>query len=143
MNYYEILGVDRGAEQEVIAGSAGVMFMTYAPLGRGILPGRSLALGFAPDDLRSAMPQNGPRNREMDVGVFDALDAIAQRLGITRAAVAPAWTLGTANTTVPLPGARSPSHVTEFLKAATPALTSQDVSELRVLLDRSRCSVSN
>jgi aryl-alcohol dehydrogenase-like predicted oxidoreductase len=124
--------------QAAVASRAGVMFMAYAPLGRGILTGRSLARGFAPDDLRLAMPQYDPQNRETDVGVVDAVDAIARRHGTTRAAVALAWTLGTANSTVPLPGARSPGHVFELLKAASLVFTSQDVSELRVLQDRRR-----
>ena len=122
----------------VVASRAGVMFMAYAPLGRGILTGRSLARGFAPDDLRSGMPQYDPRNKELDMGVVDALDVIARRHATTRAAIALAWTLGTANSTVPLPGARTPGHVTELLKAASLAFTSQDVSELSVLRDR-RC----
>lgn len=123
-----------------VASRAGVMFMAYAPLGRGILTGRSIARGFAPDDLRSGMPQYDPRNRELDTGIVDALDVIARRHATTRAAVALAWTLGTASGTVPVPGARSPDHVTELLKAVSLAFTTQDVSELNVLRDR-RCSL--
>lgn len=125
-----------------VASRAGVMFMAYAPLGRGILTGRSLARGFSPDDLRSGMPQYDPRNRELDMGAVDALDVIARRHATTRAAVALAWTVGTGSGTVPLPGARSPGHVTELVKAASLAFTSQDVSELSVLRD-CRCSFSS
>lgn len=116
--------------EPVAANRAGVMFMAYAPLGRGILTGRSLARGFAPGDLRSGMPQYDPQNRDRDMRIVDALDTIARRHAVTRAAVALAWTLETANSTVPLPGARSPSHVTELLKAASVKLTSQDISDL-------------
>lgn len=122
--------------EPAVASRAGAMFMAYAPLGRGILTGRSLARGFAPGDLRSGMPQYDPQNRENDMGVVDALDIIARRHAVTRAAVALAWTLGTANSTVPLPGARSPSHVSELLKAASLTFTSQEISELSGLQDR-------
>ncbi len=125
----------------VVASRAGVMFMAYAPLGRGILTGRSLARGFSPGDLRSGMPQYDSRNRENDMGLVVALDAVARRHAATRVAVALAWTLETASSTVPLPGARSPGHVTELLKAASLTLTSQDISELSGLRHhRSSCS---
>lgn len=119
-----------------VASRAGIMFMAYAPLGRGILTGRSLARGFAPGDLRSGMPQYNPQNRDKDMGLVDALDAVARRHAVTRTAVALAWTLETANSTVPIPGARSPSHVTELMKAASVTLTSQDVSDLSGLQER-------
>lgn len=122
--------------QAVAASRAGAMFMAYAPLGRGILTGRSLERRFSPEDLRSGMPQYDPRNREMDVGVVGALDAIARRHDVALAAVALAWTLETASSTVPLAGARSPIHVTELLKANGLMLTSQDVSVLSELQDR-------
>jgi aryl-alcohol dehydrogenase-like predicted oxidoreductase len=112
------------------ADRAGAMYMAYAPLGRGILTGRSVDRDFAQHDLRAGMAQFDADRREADIRSLDTIDAVARRHGTTRAAIALAWVLHTAENVVAIPGARSPDHVTEVIETVNLRLTSQDVGEL-------------
>ncbi len=113
-----------------IASGAGAMFMAYAPLARGILTGRSVTRSLASDDLRSKMTRFGPKFREADARMLDMVDALARQHNATRAAVALAWTLSSGSNVVALPGARSPTHVPELLKASSLTLTAREICQL-------------
>ena len=122
-------------------GQAGAMFMAYAPLGRGIVTGRSLMRSFGADDYRSTMTCYHPMHQDSDRQLIAEVDAVARRHSVTRAGVALAWVLNTGDHVVALPGARSPAQVGELLSSASLLLDEQDLTALGAI--RARVSEHN
>ena len=124
------LAADEQRHTADAAGQAGAMFMAYAPLGRGIVTGRSLMRSLGADDYRSTMARYDPMHQDGDRRLIAAIDAVAWRHGVTRANVALAWVLNTGDHVVALPGARSPDQVGELVSSASLLLDAQDLNAL-------------
>lgn len=95
-----------GSKQSVVeyCGQRGIGFLAYSPLGGGRL------------NLR--LPGN------------PVLQPIARRLGATAHAVALAWVMSKGPTVIPIPGARSPEHVSDAASAWKLALTPEDIQAI-------------
>ena len=63
-------------------------------------------------------------------GVVDAVGAVAERHGISRAQVALAWLLSKPGVTAPIVGATKRSHLADAVAAVDVSLTSEDVAQL-------------
>jgi len=115
----------REIEQEVIptAVELGVTIVPYAPLGRGMLTGRSFAAVLAAGDAREQFPRFSAENLEANTRLVAKIEEIATHLGATPAQLALAWLLARAGelgvTTVPIPGTRKRSRLEENLAGAS------------------------
>jgi aryl-alcohol dehydrogenase-like predicted oxidoreductase len=108
--------------------------------GIGVIPYFGLAAGFLTGKYRSeADLQKSPRGAGIgkkylnDKGfkILKALDAVAQRHGISQAQVALAWLMQAPGITAPIASGTSVAQVQELLKAMDVQLTSADVAELQ------------
>jgi len=106
-----------------IAVELGVAIVPYAPLGRGMLTGRSFAAVLAAGDAREQFPRFSAENLEANARLVAKIEEIAAHLGATSAQLALAWLLARAGelgvTTVPIPGTRKRSRLEENLAAAS------------------------
>jgi aryl-alcohol dehydrogenase-like predicted oxidoreductase len=113
----------RDIEREVIPAAAelGVAVVPYAPLGRGLLTGRSFGAALGAADARQGFPRFSAENREANARLVTAIEAIAACMGVTPAQLALAWLyaraaeLGVA--CVPIPGTRKRRRLEENLAA--------------------------
>lgn len=116
-------------KEPAILDQAGAMFMAYAPLGRGLLTGRSGDFSV-PGDLRERMPQFQDDAEKANLERLAVVDEIAAKHATSRAAVALAWTLHAGSNVVPIPGARCPEQITTAITAADLALTPDEMLRL-------------
>jgi aryl-alcohol dehydrogenase-like predicted oxidoreductase len=92
---YSLWSRDVEAEMLPICRDLGVGFVAYSPLGRGFLSGTITGTdALADDDRRRDHPRFAQENIERNLGLIDALRAIASTRSCTPAQVALAWLLG-------------------------------------------------
>jgi aryl-alcohol dehydrogenase-like predicted oxidoreductase len=122
--------LSRGIEAEILptCRELGIGITAYGVLSRGLLSGhwskeRALTVG----DFRSFSPRFGGRNLEHNLGLIDALRALARAKGATVAQIAIAWVLSRGSDIVPLIGARRRDRLAEALGALDLDLTSEDL----------------
>ena len=111
---------------------AGVI--VYSPMASGLPTGAftaARAAGLEPGDWRAwpATPTS-PSRVSANVALAEALRPVAERHGVTPAAVAVAWTLAFPGVTGAIVGARSPRQVDGWLPAATLELKDDDLSDI-------------
>ena len=107
--------------------------IAYSPMQSGLLTGafnveRAARLGA--DDWRSRSPDFTGLGLRRNVALADALRPIAERHGVTVAAVAVAWTLAWPGVTAAIVGARSPGQVDGWIGAATLELADADLDDI-------------
>jgi aryl-alcohol dehydrogenase-like predicted oxidoreductase len=117
-------------------GERGTGVVAYAPLGYGLLTGGiSKDTRFDPRDWRS---QGGrmfaPGKIERSLAVVDGLRPIAERLGITLAQLALAWTFHQPGVTSAIAGSRNPEHVRQNAAAGEVELEEATLAEIEELL---------
>lgn len=107
--------------------------------GVGVIPYSALASGFLTGKYRSdadlGKSVRGPRAVAKYLGpqgdrVLAALDAVAARHGTTQAAVALGWQIARPGITAPIASATSPDQLAELARAATLALSAEDMAAL-------------
>jgi aryl-alcohol dehydrogenase-like predicted oxidoreductase len=113
----------------------GLAMMAYAVLGRGMLSAEPPAVEeMAADDIRARLPRFHLGNREQNLRLRSALEAIARRKNATLAQLAIAWPMAQGSRTgvfvVPIPGAKSRTHLEENMRAANIVLTAEDLAEI-------------
>jgi aryl-alcohol dehydrogenase-like predicted oxidoreductase len=111
----------------------GTGVIVYSPMMSGLLTGRftaERAAGLGDDDWRSKSEQFREPALSRNLALQDALRPIAERHGVTPAAVAVAWTLAWDGVTGAIVGARSPEQVDGWVAAAGLELTAQDLEEI-------------
>jgi aryl-alcohol dehydrogenase-like predicted oxidoreductase len=113
----------------------GITLVAFSPLGRGFLPGtmRSPA-ELHEGDIRRTMPRFQPEQFERNSKLLAPLDAIAARLGCTRAQLALAWVLAQGDHVVVIPGTTKVAHLEENQKADGIRLDAETLAELDALL---------
>ena len=110
---------------------AGVI--VYSPMASGLLTGAftaARAAGLEPGDWRAGHPDFTEPALSANVALAEALRPVAERHGVTPAAVAVAWTLAFPGVTGAIVGARSPRQVDGWLPAATLELKDDDLSDI-------------
>ena len=113
--------------------------IVYSPMQSGLLTGafsleRAAALGA--DDWRYRSPDFTGLGLRRNVALADALRPIAERHGVTVAAVAVAWTLAWPGVTGAIVGARSPAQVDGWIGAASLELTDADLDDIAAAIAR-------
>jgi aryl-alcohol dehydrogenase-like predicted oxidoreductase len=110
---------------------AGVI--VYSPMASGLLTGTFTAERAArlePGDWRAGHPDFTGSALSANLALAGALHPVAERHGVTSAAVAIAWTLAFPAVTGAIVGARSPGQVDGWLPAATLELKEDDVADI-------------
>ena len=110
---------------------AGVI--VYSPMASGLLTGAftaARAAGLQPGDWRAGHPDFAGPALPANLALAAALRPIAERHGVTPAAIAVAWTLSFPGVTGAIVGARSPRQVEGWLPAATLELKEDDLADI-------------
>ena len=110
---------------------AGVI--VYSPMASGLLTGAftaARAAGLPRGDWRAGHPDFTDPALSANLALADALRPVAERHGVTPAAVAVAWTLTFPGVTGAIVGARSPRQVDGWLPAASLQLKNEDLSDI-------------
>lgn len=112
----------------------GVGIVAWAPLGGGFLAGEMAAL--EPADLRSRFARLAGSNLSTNNERYAPVRAVAEALDLTPSVLALAWLLHQHPTVVPIPGSRTPLHITANARAATVVLTRDELA----MIDEARRS---
>jgi aryl-alcohol dehydrogenase-like predicted oxidoreductase len=107
--------------------------IVYSPMASGLLTGSFTAERAArlqPGDWRAGHPDFTEPAVSANLALADALRPVAERHGVTPAAVAVAWTLAFPGVTGAIVGARSPEQVDGWLPAATLELKDDDLADI-------------
>jgi aryl-alcohol dehydrogenase-like predicted oxidoreductase len=117
---------------------AGVI--VYSPMASGLLTGAFTAERAArldPGDWRASHPDFREPALQANLALADALSLVAERHGVTTAAVAVAWTLCFPGVTGAIVGARSPRQVQGWLPAAALKLKEDDLADIAAAIHAS------
>ena len=112
----------------------GVGIVAWAPIGRGFLSGALTEVGEH-DYRRHVERLTGP-NLAANNDRFAPVRAVACDFGITPAQLALAWLLHQDPAVVPIPGSRTPAHITENAAAARIALDAANLTRIDAALAR-------
>jgi aryl-alcohol dehydrogenase-like predicted oxidoreductase len=136
---FSLIRRDAAAREIPWCAAHGAGVICYSPMQSGLLTdsfSRERIARFAPDDWRRRSPEFQEPNLSSNLGLRDALGAIAQRYGTTVSAVAIAWTLAWPGVTGAIVGARSPQQVDGWIGGAGLELTSTDLKEIAAAIER-------
>ena len=121
------------------AAAHGTGVIVYSPMQSGLLTDtfsvRRLA-AMADDDWRRRSVQFREPLLSRNIALVDALRPIAERHGVTVAAVAVAWTLACPGVTGAIVGARSPEQVDGWIAAGSLDLDASDLAEIADAIGR-------
>lgn len=114
----------------------GIGFVPFSPLGKGFLTGAiDAATTFDKSDFRNVVPRFTEENRRANAALVDALGAIADEKGVTRAQIALAWILAQKAWMAPIPGTTKLSRLEENIAAASIALSKEDAAQIDAALN--------
>ena len=109
----------------------GIGLVPYSPLGRGFLTGAiTSADQLDAGDFRRVNPRFAGEALEHNLGLVEAVRAVADDKGVTAAQLALAWVLAQGEDVVPIPGTRRPERLAENVAAAAVALTAEDLARI-------------
>jgi aryl-alcohol dehydrogenase-like predicted oxidoreductase len=119
-------------------GEHGTGVVAYGPLAFGLLTG-AIRADDPPGDWRGSdgdvQGLFGPGNIERSLAVTDALRPIAERLGVTTAQLALAWTFHQPGVTSAIAGSRNPGHVRQNAAAGDLELDDKTLQEIEGVLE--------
>ncbi|TDD99094.1 aldo/keto reductase [Jiangella asiatica] len=131
--------IRRCAADDVIAWSAehetGVV--VYSPMASGLLTGafdERRAAALSDDDWRSRSAEFTGDGLRRNLALVEELRPIAERKGVSVAALAVAWTLAVPGVTGAIVGARRPSQIDGWLPAADLELDHADLDDIAAAL---------
>jgi aryl-alcohol dehydrogenase-like predicted oxidoreductase len=107
--------------------------IVYSPMASGLLTGAFTAARAArlePGDWRGGHPDFTGPALSANLALAEGLRPVAERHGVTPAAVAVAWTLAFSGVTGAIVGARSPRQVDGWLPAAGLELKEDDLADI-------------
>jgi aryl-alcohol dehydrogenase-like predicted oxidoreductase len=107
--------------------------IVYSPMASGLLTGAFTAARAAtldPGDWRRGHPDFTEPALTANLALAHALDPVAERHGVSPAAIAVAWTLSFPAVTGAIVGGRTPQQVSGWLPAATLELKEDDLAEI-------------
>jgi aryl-alcohol dehydrogenase-like predicted oxidoreductase len=91
---------------------------------------------LADDDWRRRSPEFNEPNLSRNLALRDGLRPIAQRHGASVSSVAIAWTLAWQAVTGAIVGARTPTQVDGWIRAASLELAAADIEEIASVVER-------
>jgi aryl-alcohol dehydrogenase-like predicted oxidoreductase len=115
----------------------GIGFVTFSPLGKGFLTGSfNKDSKFGKSDFRNIVPRFTPEALEANQVVVDLLRKVAEQKHATAGQIALAWLLAQKPWIVPIPGTTKLNRLEENIGAANVTLTSKELSELKLALEK-------
>jgi aryl-alcohol dehydrogenase-like predicted oxidoreductase len=120
----------RGPEDGVLPllEELGIGFVPFSPLGAGFLTGQiNENTKFDPSDFRNHVPRFSSEARKANMVLVHAVQAAADRKGVTSAQFALAWLLAQKPWIAPIPGTTKMSRMEENIGAADVELTADDL----------------
>jgi aryl-alcohol dehydrogenase-like predicted oxidoreductase len=113
----------------------GVTFVAFSPLGRGFLTGTLREVASLPaTDIRLKMPRFQEEHFTRNLGLLDALVAVARDEGCTPAQAALAWVLSRGDRIVPIPSTTRLDHLEENAAAADLRLSEGALTRLEAAI---------
>ncbi|MBB5694755.1 aldo/keto reductase [Muricoccus pecuniae] len=111
--------LSRGIEDEILptCRELGIGVTAYGVLSRGLISGHWSRQPTTRGDFRGISPRFQGENLDRNLGLAEALGAVAARLGVTTAQLAIAWVASRGEDIVPLVGARRRDRLEEALGA--------------------------
>jgi hypothetical protein len=117
----------------------GITLVAFSPLGRGFLTGAiESPADLHEGDIRRTMPRFQPENFGRNTELLAPLEAIAARVGCTRAQLALAWVLAKGDHVIAIPGTTRVAHLEENHAAHAIGLDAATVAELEALFPPGR-----
>lgn len=110
----------------------GVGLVAWSPLGGGFLTGTVTSVD--PEDFRSQAPRFAAGTLQRNHDRYAPVRALAAELDLTPGQLALAWLLAQDPHVVPIPGSRTPDHITENLDAARVTLHPDTLHRLQQAL---------
>lgn len=123
----------RGPEDDVlpVLEELGIGFVPFSPLGAGFLTGQiDENTKFDPSDFRNHVPRFSAEARKANMVLVRAVQAAAERKGVTSAQFALAWLLAQKPWVVPIPGTTKMTRMEENIGAADVELTADDLKQI-------------
>jgi aryl-alcohol dehydrogenase-like predicted oxidoreductase len=115
----------------------GAGVLVYSPIQAGLLSGRfsaARAAALTDDDWRSRDAEFHGRKLASNLALADALRPVAERHGVSAAAIAVAWTIAQTGVSAAIVGARSADQIDDWIAAGSLELDKDDLAELRAAL---------
>jgi len=125
--------VSRGIEAEILptCRELGIGITAYGVLSRGLISGHwTKASAGGGRDFRSFSPRFQGDNLDANLGLVEALRAVAEARGVTTAQAAIAWVASRGDDIVPLIGARRRDRLAEALGALSLTLSDDDLAAI-------------
>jgi len=118
-NYYNLVYREEEREMLPLCKDANIAVTPWSPIARGFLAGSMPSQGErtlrgSTDDFAKTL---GIGASDTDHEIAERVRVVAEKLGVSRAAVAIAWTLANPAVTSPIIGASKPHHLPDALKA--------------------------
>lgn len=123
----------RGPEDDVLPAleELGIGFVPFSPLGAGFLTGQiDENTRFDPSDFRNYVPRFSAEARKANMVLVQAVQAAAERKGVTPAQIALAWLLAQKPWIVPIPGTTKMTRMEENIGAADIELTAEGLKQI-------------
>jgi aryl-alcohol dehydrogenase-like predicted oxidoreductase len=122
--------ISRGIETAILptCRQLGIGITAYGVLSRGLLSGHWSRQPAIKGDTRHGNPRFQGANLEHNLGLVEALRAVAQARTATVAQIATAWVMSRGHDIVPLVGARRRDSLSESLAALTLELSPEDLA---------------
>lgn len=124
---------ERDVEEEILAACRdnGIGFVPYSPLGRGFLAGTIRSRDeLAETDWRRNDPRYSEENFPANLAIVDAIGAVADKHGASKAQVALAWLLAQGDDIVPIPGTKRRATMEDSVAAAEVTLDADDLAAI-------------
>lgn len=106
------------------------IFVPFSPLGRGFLTGKVTAEDLKPGDFRTQLGRWKGEAAHSNQAIVDGVRRVAERHGVTPAAIALAWVLAQGDHIIPIPGTTKSANLQANLAAWTVQLNADDLADL-------------
>ncbi|QUQ72155.1 aldo/keto reductase [Kutzneria sp. CA-103260] len=129
-NQYNLLQREEEREMLPYCLDQGVGVIPWSPLARGRLTRPAGVEGTARAETDAFTKLLYDHTAEADRGIIDAVGAIAEERGVSRAQVALAWLMRRPAVTAPIVGTTKPHHLTDAVAAVELKLSDEEVTRL-------------
>lgn len=122
----------RDVEEEIlgVCRELGIGFVSYSPLGRGMLTGQIKKNDFEKNDFRRISPRFQGENFDKNLKLVESVEQLAYEKKCTAAQLALAWVLAKGEDIVPIPGTKRRKYLDEDLGALNVRLSGADLEKI-------------
>src|SRR5690606_33568671 len=133
---YSLLTRDVESEILPFCKEAGITFVPFSPLHRGLITDKLEAEQIGDKDFRKELPRFSGEYWENNRNLAKAFAGLAQDKSCTPAQLALAWILAQGDHIIPIPGTKKRKYLAENAGAADIKLTVADLKDIENLLAR-------